>query len=203
VSKFRPVTKESKANDEFLNQFNTRHEFALLAPEGSIGAELGVDAGQLSERFLNLNHFSSFHCVDKWDSENDEWDKYDLHGRHQYLSVAMRLMGYPTARVWRMTAQEWAERIPDESLGFVYIDCYAHTGQDDGEILKLLWPKMAPGGVFAGDDYDSKKWRPTYDAVNKFAEELGVEVCINDSFCHPQTATRTWQDASPTWYWIK
>ena len=202
MTKFRPVVSESKANDEFLKQFNTRHEIALLAPEGSIGAELGVDAGQLSERFLNLNHFSSFHCVDKWDSTDDEWDKLDMHGRHQYLAVAERLMQYPAARVWRMTAQEWAERIPDESLGFVYIDCYAHTGQDDGKILEVLWPKMIPGGVFAGDDYDPGKWRATYEAVNKFAEKIGKQVQINDSFCDPEIL-RIWQDASPTWYWIK
>jgi hypothetical protein len=200
----QPVKSESDADDSFLNRFNTRHEIALLAPKGSVGGEFGVDEGQLSERFLALNHFSSFHCVDKWDPENDKWDTEGLHSRQQYLDTSKRLMKYEGARVWRMTAQEFAELVPDEMFGFMYIDCYAHTGQDDGEVLRVLWPKLAPGGVFAGDDYCEQKWPATFHAVNEFAREIEKEVQINDAFCRENIVTvRNWQDANPTWYWYK
>ena len=201
LDNLRPVEDDSDSESaKFLNQFNTRHEIALLAPKGSIGVELGVDTGQLSERFLNLHHFSSFHCVDRWDPENDEWDTTGVHSRQQYLDCTQRLMKYPEARIWRMTAQEFAKLVPDEMFGFIYIDCYAHTGQDDGEILRVMWPKLAPGGVFAGDDYSVRKWPLTVTAVNVFAAEIGKKVQVRDDFC---MHTRDWQDSCPTWYWYK
>ncbi len=152
------------------NPNNGREEIVLLAPKGSIGAELGVDTGQLSKRFLDLDHLGILHSVDKWDDH--------AHSRFQYLAVAELLQGYRRSKVWRMTAQEWAGIIPDGSLGFVYIDCYAHTGQDDGEVLSLMWPKMKDGGIFGGDDYDKQWWPKTFAAVNEFCASTGRAINI-------------------------
>jgi len=171
---------------------NTRQDIALLAPEGCIGGEFGVDTGQLSARFLDLDYFDSFHCVDKWDDH--------AHSREQYLAVSKKLMKYPEARVWRMTAQEFASLIPDEMFGFIYIDCYAHTGQDAGGVLEALWPKLASGGVFAGDDYDKRHWPKTFTAVNQFAQRVDKQVNVKDDFCQ---YAKIGQDKHPTWYFIK
>jgi hypothetical protein len=63
---------------------------------------------------------------------------------------------------------------------------------------------LAPGGVFAGDDYCEQKWPATFHAVNEFAREIEKEVQINDAFCRENiVAVRNWQDANPTWYWYK
>lgn len=171
---------------------NNRHEIALLAPEGSIGGEFGVDTGQLSERFLNLGHFSSFHCVDKWDDH--------AHSRNQYLAVTKKLMKYPEARIWRTTAQEFASLIPDSMFGFIYIDCYAHTGQDGGSVLEALWPKLQDGGLFSGDDYDKRHWPKTYAAVNQFAQRVGRTVNVRDEHCR---SARVGMDKHPSWYFFK
>ena len=154
------------------NKADGREALALLSPKGTIGAEFGVDTGQLSKRFLNLGHFSSFHSVDKWDD--------NAHSRFQYLAVCELLLPYEDSRVWRMTAQEFAELIPDTSLGFIYIDCYAHTGQDDGQVLHALWPKLKDDGIFAGDDYDKRIWPKTFRAVNEFATEHGATINIHE-----------------------
>lgn len=153
------------------NKADGREALALLAPKGSTGAEFGVDTGQLSRRFLNLGHFSSFHSVDKWDDH--------AHSRFQYLAVCQLLLPYEDSRVWRMTAQEFAGLIPDASLGFIYIDCYAHTGQDDGQVLQVLWPKLKDGGIFAGDDYDKNQWPKTFKAVNEFAIDSGHTINVH------------------------
>jgi hypothetical protein len=171
---------------------NTRHEIALLAPKGCIGGEFGVDTGQLSERFANLGHFSSFNCVDKWDDH--------AHSREQYLAVTKKLLKYPEVRVWRMTAQEFAQLVPDEFFGFIYIDCYAHTGQDSGSVLEALWPKLEYGGVFAGDDYDQRHWPKTFAAVNEFAQQVDRQVCVKKDFCEQANIK---QDGHPTWYFKK
>jgi hypothetical protein len=169
---------------------STRHEIALLSPEGCIGAEIGVDTGQLSERFLKLDHFSSFHSVDKWDDRE--------HSERQYWAVTEKLMSYPRSRVWRMTAQRWAKLVPDQMFGFIYIDCYAHTGQDKGEVLRELWPKLADGGIFSGDDYDQRVWPRTYQRVNEFAQRVGRECNVNDHFGGELRV-----DGHPSWWMRK
>lgn len=170
---------------------STRHEIALLAPHGSIGLEVGVDTGQLSERFIKLDHFSSFHSVDKWDDQ--------AHSERQYWAVTEKLMNYPRSRVWRMTAQRFATLVPNEMFGFIYIDCYAHTGQNDGEVLDVLWPKLKEGGIFSGDDYDAQAWPKTVAAVDRFCASVGRGVNINDGFIRDGQFP---MDRHPSW-WVR
>jgi len=170
---------------------STRHEIALLAPRGSIGLEVGVDTGQLSERFIKLDHFSSFHSVDKWDDQ--------AHSERQYWAVTEKLMNYPRSRVWRMTAQRFASLVPNEMFGFIYIDCYAHTGQNDGEVLDVLWPKLATGGIFSGDDYDNAAWPKTVAAVDRFAAKHRRSINVNDGFIRDGQFP---MDRHPSW-WVR
>ena len=152
---------------------SNREDIALLSQPGCAGAELGVAAGVLTCRLLDLHHFSEFHAVDRW---------IDHHNEQEYLRVVDKLKDYKELTIWRQEAKEWLKTIPDGSLGFVYIDCYAHTGQEDGAILEAAWPKLADGGLFSGDDYD-KCW-PTFERVNSFAESVGRSVSVWDDFPH-------------------
>jgi hypothetical protein len=191
-SQSRTKPEESRLDDKWKWPANGREEVALLAPMGSVGAELGVDTGQLSRRFIELDHFKHFHCVDKWDDH--------AHSENQYTVVNERLSVYPEVSVWRMTAQEWLKTIPDSSFGFIYIDCYAHTGQDGGSVLEAAWPKLQEGGIFSGDDYDRKYWPKTYGAVNVFARRHGYAVNVRDDFC---AKAKVRMDRHPTWWWRK
>lgn len=169
-----------------------RENIALLSPPDAVGVELGVAAGSLTKRFLDLNHFVEFHAVDKWDDAG--------HPESQYHAVCEKLKDYGELKIWRMTAQTWLGTIPDETLGFIYIDCYAHTGQDGGEILELAWPKLAKGGLFAGDDYERKQWPKTVAAVNDFASRHSRSVSVWEAHCRRSTSGT---DKYPSWYWHK
>jgi hypothetical protein len=184
--------EEQRVDDQWHHAPNGREDVALLSEKGCIGAELGVDTGQLSRRFLELSHFSEFHAVDKW---NDP-----AHSEKQYEVVNKRLSVYEECKVWRMTAQEWLSQQEDGSLGFIYIDCYAHTGQDDGSVLESAWPKLAENGVFSGDDYDRKFWPKTYEAVNQFAKRVGRGINVRDEFI---SKARVRMDRHPTWWFRK
>lgn len=175
----------------YANVPNGREDVALLAPKGCFGAECGVDTGQFSKRILNLNHLGILHSVDKWDDH--------AHSRFEYLAVAELLNGYRRSKVWHMQAQEFAMIISNQSLGFVYIDCYAHTGQDDGGVLEAMWPKLQPDGIFAGDDYDKNAFPKTWGAVNQFAEKHGCKINVRDEFI---SSAGTFLDSNPTW-WIR
>ena len=174
------------------NAASGRAEVCLLAPKGSVGLEAGVDTGQLSKRFLDLNHLGILHSVDKWDDH--------AHSREQYLGVARLLQGYPRSKVWRMTAQEFSTLLPDASLGFIYIDCYAHTGQDDGSVLTALWPKLKAGGIFSGDDYDKKQWPRTCKVVTEFANKHDYTINLRTGFIK---SAKSGRDRHPTWWFRK
>ena len=170
-----------------------RQHIALEAPAGSTGCELGVARGGLTKRFLDLGHFSEFHAVDKWD---------DAHNLQEYEHVCEYLKDYEELTIWRLPATTWLKTIPDGSLGFVYIDCYAHTGQDNGEILKAAWPKLADGGLFSGDDYDKRKWPKTVSAVDRFAAEQRRNIRVYDKHLR-SNVDRSQYDNSPGWFFNK
>lgn len=171
-----------------------RQHIALKAPAGSTGCELGVASGGLTVRFLDLGHFVEFHAVDKWDDAG--------HNIHEYDGVVDRLKDYEELTIWRQPAITWLEQIPDQSLGFVYIDCYAHTGQDEGSILQAAWPKLQVGGLFSGDDYDHVRWKQTVRVVNRFAKSVGRHVHVYDDHLKSGAAGSQY-DQSASWYWYK
>lgn len=174
--------------------YSDRQHIALKAPQGSTGCELGVASGGLTKRFLDLGHFSEFHAVDKWD---------DAHNEQEYLRTVEYLKDFPEVMIWRLEAKEWLKTIPDGSLGFVYIDCYAHTGQDNGSIIKAAWPKLAIGGLFSGDDYDARKWPKTVRAVDDFAASQRRRVHVYDDHLNNRELARSQYDNSPSWYFHK
>lgn len=172
-----------------------RQHLALRAPQGSVGCELGVARGDLTERFMELEHFSHFHAVDRWSD--------DAHPEQEYNEVVERLQHHDQLSIHRADVIEWLNQQPDESLGFIYIDCYAHTGQDDGSILHAAWPKLAKGGLFSGDDYNKYRWPKTYEAVNRFAAHVGCPVEVSADHLITSGLLRNAYDGSPSWYFFK
>lgn len=187
----RNIARE-QARGEVDSGTSNRHEIALLAPKGCIGLEAGVDTGQFTERLWNTGHFSAFHAVDKWDDM--------AHSEMQYWAVCEKLMKYEKIRIWRMNAQRFSTLAPKEKFGFIYMDCYAHTAQDGGGVLETLWPLLAKGGLFAGDDYDQKRWPENFEAVGEFAARAGRTISVFDRHL---TTERPKYDGYASWYFIK
>jgi hypothetical protein len=167
----------------------------LLAPKGCVACECGVDTGQFSERLWNTGHFSSFNAVDKWDDI--------AHPEAQYWAAAEKLMPYEEIRIWRMSVQQFATlaKYAGMKFGFIYMDCYAHTGQDHGGVLEAMWPLLEDGGLFAGDDYDEKQWPDNYYCVNEFAKRFDKDVNVFRK--HLGNDDRPVYDSYPSWYFSK
>jgi hypothetical protein len=62
-----------------------------------------------------------------------------------------------------------ASRYADESLDFVFLDDDHSAGHVSRE-LAAWWPKIRPGGVLAGHDYD---WPSVKQAVNRWGTKIG------------------------------
>lgn len=134
-----------------------RQALALEVPAGAMFIELGVAAGLYANEVLTANPKLDYVGVDRWSDHHNEAEMHEAKGRIEPLG----------GRVIRATFEEALSQFEDEKAYCVYIDGYAHTGQEGGKTLSQWWSKVRPGGLFAGHDY-SKDWPLTVEAVDAF-----------------------------------
>lgn len=166
-----------------------RHDILqLLDGTGFVGVELGVAAGEFSARMVASGRFKEFFGVDMY---------ADSHDTEQY-KTALRCVGlHENYKLLRMSFAEAYDLFEDESLDFIYIDGYAHSGQEGGETIWNWARKVKIGGLIAGDDYHDD-WPLVKEAVDRFLDFTGFEGHVT---------TRVEPDvnyaAHPTWGAIK
>jgi Methyltransferase domain len=142
-----------------------------LAPSGNVGVELGVAAGSFSARMVQSGRFRAFFGVDAYT---------DGHGVLEY-QAALRATGlWSDYRLLRMTFDQAAQLFADESLDFIYVDGFAHSGCEGGRTLADWYPKLRPGGIMAGDDYHFGDWPLVVWAVHEAASQLKVPVHVTE-----------------------
>ncbi len=81
--------------------------------------------------------------------------------------------------ILRTSFAEAAEQFADGFFDFIYIDGYAHTGQDQGRTLADWWPRLKTGGIFAGHDYCAT-YPQTVKVVDEFAAGHYLELQTTD-----------------------
>lgn len=156
----------------------TRNDLAANLFRG-LGAELGVARGIFSESILRNDNVRLLYSIDRWT---------DHHNVAEYMTALCLLKPFNArSLVIRASFDEACLLIPNGHLNFCYVDGYAHTGQLHGMTLADWWPKIKPGGIFAGHDY-SPRYQPTIDAVDAFTKAHGLELNL------------TTEDELPSWY---
>ena len=174
-----------------MTDLNRRDHVMRLAPKGAICAELGVAQGFLSHRFLseydNLGHLYS---IDMWAGDRG-------HDVDEYRFVIKLLTPFREKNtILKLRFDQALDIFPDEYFDLIYVDGYAHTGQEGGQTLEEWFPKLKKGGIFSGDDY-SNDWPETRREVNNFIARhdllLNIINCKEDNMWSEQ----------PTWYVIK
>lgn len=156
----------------------TRSDLARLVPPGGMIIELGVAAGQFAVEMLTANPNVRYLGIDRWNDHHDEaemWRACD-----KILTVAPE----DRFQLVRSTFADWLPLVPDAWADLIYIDGYAHTGQEGGHTLWDWWPKVKPGGIFAGHDY-SGHYPQTIAAVDAFVAEQGLELNLIEEKPHP------------------
>ncbi len=86
---------------------------------------------------------------------------------------------------------------PDEYFDFVYVDGYAHTGEEQGQTFRDWFPKLKPGGIFAGDDY-SPDWPLVVEEVDKFIAANRLKLFVINYQKEPDRFSQF-----PTWFTLK
>ncbi|MFY3384903.1 class I SAM-dependent methyltransferase [Paracidovorax sp. MALMAid1276] len=151
--------------------FQLRTDVVKLLAPGSVGVELGVAEGRFSESLLHTGRFAHLFSIDMWAGDRN-------HDTAQYKMALRRLLPFKEQNTTlRMTFDEALDLFPDAYFDFIYVDGYAHTGEEEGRTFRHWWPKLKPGGVMAGDDY-SPQWPLVIQAVDRFAADLQLEIAI-------------------------
>lgn len=135
-----------------------------------ISIELGVAAGAYSETLLQNPKVDRLYSVDRWGNDGKHTDA-------EYLSVLHRFKKYGRRSIIIRRSFELAFHFFNQIFDFIYVDGYAHTGQDGGKTLEQWWSKLKRGGVFAGHDYHPK-WQPTINVVNQFVAQRGLRLYV-------------------------
>ena len=106
-----------------------------------------------------------------------------------------------------MLSADAAAHITDSSLAFVYIDGdhYFRGVQED---LRMYWPKLRPGGLIAGHDFEwpwltnggPNTWRASRTggvkaALEQFVRDQGLTYHVTHRMVHP--------GCCPSWYLFK
>lgn len=167
-----------------------RQEIVLKSKKMGVGVELGVAEGVMSERIMNLRHLSFLYSIDMYAGDRG-------HNDEQYKRALKRLQPHKERNsIIRLKFDIALNLFPDNYFDFIYIDGYAHTGEEDGQTLHQWYPKLKSGGVFSGDDYHHD-WPKVIHEVNNF-------VSINKLKLHLVECSEELQYCKyPTWYTIK
>lgn len=121
----------------------------------------------------------------------------DHHNTREYLEALRSIGILAPYKLLRMKFAEALELFDDESIDFVYIDGYAHTGEDGGRTIFDWLPKVKIGGLLAGHDYHPD-WPLVVEAVDALCAATGFELLVTEV-----TPDGGPYDSYPSWAVVK
>ena len=167
-------------------------EILSRLPEGAItGVEIGVFAGQLSERLLASRPDMTLHMVDSWgDYESSLEESGDYHAtlteewQESYYEMTKSAVASfaPRAIIHRKKSVDAAGDV-DDGLDFIFIDA-DHSYEGCYSDIKAWSSKVRTGGLLCGHDYDNTDY-PQWGvkrAVDEYVAENGLQLDLGDNF---------------------
>jgi hypothetical protein len=163
-------------------EISSRAEFSSLMKTFDLpmrAVEIGVAEGRFSLEMCQWG-MEKLYLVDLWqhvdgmtaELGNPTWDHDAV-----FQSCMSTLVAYTDRiEVLRGWAHEMAAKIPDGSLGFAYEDA-THKEEWVTKSLEAYYPKLVPGGIFAGHDFLNPSFT-VKPAVEKFAARHGLTVHV-------------------------
>lgn len=114
-----------------------------------IGAYKGRSSCYLAERIAETGKAIDFNVVDTFAGDPDVGER-DLWPEFSANLARAGVLG--SVETHRCASLDAAFEFADGSLDFVFLDA-RHTFEDVRRDLAAWWPKLRPGGLFAGHDY--------------------------------------------------
>mmetsp|Transcript_18159 Transcript_18159/g.33756 ORF Transcript_18159/g.33756 Transcript_18159/m.33756 type:complete len:258 (-) Transcript_18159:31-804(-) len=171
-----------------LRQLTNFEDFFELGEDlGLTGAwaEIGVCQGDTSRKILERGPQSQLLLVDAWDAV----DIYTAEEGARNLEITIENLAHIAPERYtmlRMSTSQAVSQVADASLDFIYLDA-GHMYADAKQDINAWWPKLKPGGIFAGDDYyngfvlDAGYTFGVRDAVEEFFGNINHRVYATDA----------------------
>jgi predicted O-methyltransferase YrrM len=174
----------TRENDIFKrSDLSCREELAdLLNSYQLLGraVEIGTHMGRFAADFLSRWKGKRLYCIDPWirnlpgyvdilaDQDRDEHFRIAIRNLRPYLN---------RVRIVKETSSQAVAHFTDNSLDFVYIDGNHQPAGVRADIADY-WPKVAPGGVFAGHDLNNDWEFSVKPAVREFCQREGLRCYV-------------------------
>ncbi|KAK9812670.1 hypothetical protein WJX72_001592 [[Myrmecia] bisecta] len=168
-------------------------------------------AGAQKELLEQWTACEKFYLVDVWSPQEQYIDasNVDQHAQDDIYEEARANLA-PWAEkttFFRMYTTDAAKHIPDGSVDFIYVDA-RHDYCGVTEDLHNYWPKLRPGGIFAGHDYLTQPENALLKTVNDYSvcedgtvNAGAVKGAVNDfAKLHNLQLVITYAEGWPTWY---
>ena len=159
----------------------------------------------------------SFKLIDLWAHQENYKDNANVHDKRQeelFTKTKENLAPWDSkTEYFRMYSTEAAERIPDQSLDFVYVDA-RHDYCGVTEDINAYYAKLRPGGIMAGHDYldahEIKTLSPRQDwsicmggtvntgAVKGAVEDFAMKEGLVVSVMYKDAESASWMIQKPT-----
>lgn len=171
----------------------SRDDFPLLCMWRNLRriCEVGVDRAEFARLFLSRNWMiDEYWGVDAYQPYGEmDFDRYP-----DFLMAIERLAPFGSrAKLLRHGSIEASGKFAAGSLDFVYIDG-AHDYESVRADIEAWWPKLAPGGVLAGHDFDDQ---PIHEGVKRAVVEFAERV---DRTVYLTAVEGYGQEVCPSWY---
>jgi len=150
----------------------------ILDHRFSVGAEVGVQAGQNIKETLSRCPNFRFLAVDCWDPyfKYQNWpEKIQSVHEKQFDQIVSR---YPL-RIKKIKgySADVALRIPDRTLDLVFLDA-SHDCFSVFRDIFSWFPKVRPGGFIGGHDYG----HPKFPGVKKAVDEVFKKISLHPDY---------------------
>jgi hypothetical protein len=155
-----------------------------VIPRRGVGAELGVQRGDFSQKLLELAAPRRLHLVDLWYQLGAEWHWGEGEARSAIAALVRVIGRFANELVGGRVVLEIGDDLDvltgfeDDYLDWAYVDTshdYEHTMRE----LELLQAKVKPGGLIAGDDWLPEPEHPHHGvcrAVREFVDRHPYEL---------------------------
>ena len=112
-----------------------------LKGNNNIGVELGVAEGGFSYKMMETKKFKYFYGIDSYDIFQ--------HNENEYIQTKKKLSIFRNYNLIRKKFESALNNFEDLSLDFIYIDGFAHEGNDGGKTLVSWLKKLKVGKMSA------------------------------------------------------
>ena len=148
-----------------MNIENNRSDFFKHFPKNSIGAEIGVDAGDnCRNNLLPIIKPKMLYLIDIWDdiyptdrniliNKVNNYSQLKKKKKLKYNTIVKTLGNINNISILKYDSSEACKYIEDNTLDWVYIDG-CHTYESVTNDLNNYYPKVKKGGIISGDDYN-------------------------------------------------